>query len=280
MGQECGRPERHKADKQVTQQAHHFVVLADQQQPDQRQSQRQHQPAGVDAGQEPDPGGPGLKVGGDGDHVDDHHRHQKDSGHASAVSLEGQRLEVVACHRADLGGDGLDHSEQGRDQQRHPGQLVARGSPDARRPCQRWSGRCPTLPITVRDRCCAATPPSDVRHRLRCLALTPDMFAERSLRSEGVGSLSAYRFVHPEAIAAPTGLYTTPPIWRHRIPIGPTGHPPRAIARRPAGRDPLEGTWGIGIGSILRGGRGRRARAADRLGGLCAGRRPGRHRRS
>ncbi len=117
MGQVGGRRERQETQQQVAQHAHHLVVPADQQESDQRQSQWCHQPAGVDAGQQPDPGRAGLQVGGDGDHVDDDHRHEQDGGHSSAVTLQRQRLQVAACHRADVGGDGLHDPEQRRDEQ-------------------------------------------------------------------------------------------------------------------------------------------------------------------
>jgi hypothetical protein len=40
MGQEGGRPERQKAKEQVPQRAYYFVLLADEQQSDQGQSER------------------------------------------------------------------------------------------------------------------------------------------------------------------------------------------------------------------------------------------------
>ena len=133
MGQVGGGPESKKANEHVPQHAYHLVVPTDQQQPDESQPERHDQPAGADAGQDADAGRPGLNVGRDGDHVDDHHRHDKYPGCASAVPLQSQRLQVAPRHRADLGGNGLNHSEQGGDQQGQPGQLVARPSPDGDR---------------------------------------------------------------------------------------------------------------------------------------------------
>jgi hypothetical protein len=44
-------PESQKADQQVAQHRHHLVVFADQQQTNESQSQRHHQPARDDAGE-------------------------------------------------------------------------------------------------------------------------------------------------------------------------------------------------------------------------------------
>jgi hypothetical protein len=43
-------------------------------------------------------------------------------------ALHRERLQVAACHRADMGGDDLDHPEQGGYQKCNPGQLVTSGS--------------------------------------------------------------------------------------------------------------------------------------------------------
>ena len=102
--------------------------LPNKQQPDQCEAQRCHQPAGVHSGQQPDPDRPGLQVGDKGDHVDDEHRHQQDRGYTPAIALRRERLQVAACHRADMGGDDLDHPEQGGNQKCKPGQLVTSGS--------------------------------------------------------------------------------------------------------------------------------------------------------
>ena len=51
-------------------------------------------PAGIDAGQQPDAGRPGLQVRGDGDQVDHHDRHQYYDGRAPGIAFQGERLEV------------------------------------------------------------------------------------------------------------------------------------------------------------------------------------------
>ena len=62
--------------------------------------------------------------------VDDDHRHQKDRCHAPAIPLQGQSLEVISRHRAHLGRDGLDDSEQRGNEKCHPGQLIRGGRSD------------------------------------------------------------------------------------------------------------------------------------------------------
>ena len=128
MGQDGGHRKGQEAKEQVAQYSHDRVVFADKQQPDQCQTQRCHQPAGIHAGQQPDPDRPGLQVGDKGNQVDDQHRHQQNAGYTPAIALQRERLQVAACHRADMGGDDLDHPEQGGYEQCDPGQVVTGGS--------------------------------------------------------------------------------------------------------------------------------------------------------
>ena len=130
MRQHSRGPEGQEAEHQVPQHRHHLAVLPRQQQAGQSRPQRHHQPAGADAGQQPDPGRPGLQIGGDRDQADHHHRHQQDGGHAPAITLQGKRLEVVSGHRADPRRDRQDNAQQRGNQQRHPGQLIAGLSTD------------------------------------------------------------------------------------------------------------------------------------------------------
>jgi hypothetical protein len=129
MSKEGDRTEGEKADHQVPQHAHDLVVLANQQQADKGHSERRDQPAGIDTGKDPDPGRSRLQIGRNGDHVDNHDRHQERCGDPLAVALPRQRLEVVTCHQADMRGDGLDYGQEGGNQEGHPGQLIAGLSP-------------------------------------------------------------------------------------------------------------------------------------------------------
>ena len=72
MGQDGGRPERGKAQKQVPQHRRHLLVFADEQQARQYHPERYHEPPGAHAGQQAKPGRPGLEIRGDGDQVDRH----------------------------------------------------------------------------------------------------------------------------------------------------------------------------------------------------------------
>jgi hypothetical protein len=104
---------------------------------------------------------PGLEISRDGDHVHDDHRGQQQSGNAAAVTLQCQRLKIVACHRAGMGGDGLDDAEQGSDQESHPGQLVAGGGHVKTRlnrtrwACPRFGAVRYSRPIGRRSQCAA-----------------------------------------------------------------------------------------------------------------------------
>ncbi len=150
-----------KAQQHIAQHGHHLVVLADHQQAEERKSQRHHQPARVDAGQQSDYGRSGLEIGRDRDHIDEHNRRQEDRTHTMAVALHGQPLQVGARHGSDMGRDRQNHPQKGGRQAARPRRAGRRFGPRRRQPCRRWSGRCPRLPRAPPGQCSPTTPVVD-----------------------------------------------------------------------------------------------------------------------
>ena len=101
---------------------------------------------------------PGLQIRGDGNQVDHHHRYQQDGGHAPALAIQGERLQVVPGHRAGPAPrSSRRHPAAGRPEAA-PRTADSRSGPRPQQRCRHWSGRCPTPPRPAQDRCPAAAP--------------------------------------------------------------------------------------------------------------------------